>query len=134
MFGCFFQYLLKSLLGPLLSSLRLRRRGRETAADPVIVADLADQAAAADPDNPPAFTTPELPGRINRLETCLAELSEGARRLLGKLLAADPADRVTVAAARRETALIWLRCRAIGREGGPLRGSGSGCDVLDTII
>ena len=31
----------------------LRRRGRETTADPVIVADLADQAAAADPDNPP---------------------------------------------------------------------------------
>ena len=30
------------------------------------------------------------------------ELSEGARRLLGTLLAADPADRATVAAARRD--------------------------------
>ncbi|WP_372089298.1 sigma-70 family RNA polymerase sigma factor [Tistrella mobilis] len=57
----------------------LRRRGRETAADPVIVADLADQAAAADPDNPPAFTPPELPGRLNRLDTCMAALSDGAR-------------------------------------------------------
>lgn len=57
----------------------LRRRGRETVADPVIVADLADQAAAADPDSPAAVTTPELPGRLGRLDSCLAELSDGAR-------------------------------------------------------
>jgi RNA polymerase sigma-70 factor (ECF subfamily) len=58
----------------------LRRRRREVAADPGIVADMADAAAEADSTRESvAVDEAELPGRLGALDRCLAELADGQR-------------------------------------------------------